>query len=111
MLKEVVYLGRSQPNTIQVANKSTGEAFLFDAVTRCLVTFRGSSIEADTDIDSGLIDYSIGGGAIEFSFNGLAIEPGEYFASLIVFDPAHSSGQALAHAEERTLQFVFFGED
>lgn len=105
MTIETVFKQRNSVNTVNFAD--SGVPFDFSSITRAVVKFEGSEIEADTDVDSALIDFLVGGGDITFSFGGLAIDAGEYPVSLIIYDPLHLNGQILAHAENNVLYFRF----
>lgn len=102
---ETVYLGHDNPNTV-VLNHD-GSPIDFSAVTRVVCEFEDSTVEADTDVDANLIDWSLGNGQLVFRFNDLSIPAGIYLVTLLVFDPAHPDGQVLAHPKGAELRFKF----
>lgn len=104
-MKEVVYKGRDNPNTVIV--KMDGSAMDFAAVTRMVCEFKGTDVVADTSEDSSLIDWSQGGGVIVFNLNDLAVPAGLRAATLIVYDPNHQDGQTIIHEAETLLTFHF----
>lgn len=103
MILENVFNQRDNKNIVNFSDQSG--SIDFSAASRMLVKFDGSVVEADTDIDPTLIDYSIGGGDVSFSFGFLGVLEGKYPASVIVYDGSHPNGQILVHA---TLQNLFF---
>lgn len=92
-----VFPGRNRPSRITLYQD--GAAIPFTAVTRMLVQFRESVIEADSAVDPTLIDWSTGNGIVIFNFGFLGLDEGAYTATLIVFDPSHPDGQPLIHPE------------
>tara|TARA_R110002167_G_scaffold161416_1_gene357616 strand:- start:57 stop:377 length:321 start_codon:yes stop_codon:yes gene_type:complete len=101
---EVVHKGFDNPNKITI--EEDGAAIDFSAVTRMVLSFEGSTVAADTSIDSALIDWSQGNGVVEFSINDLAL-CGHHAATLIAFDASHVDGQVLVHMDDRALVFSF----
>lgn len=104
-MKEIVYKGRDNPNTITIFED--GEPMNFTPVTRMVCEFKGSAVKADTNDDSALIDWSQGGGVVEFNINDLSVESGARVAKLIAYDPDHPNGQNLLHEESFRLVFKF----
>ena len=106
-----VFPGRNRPSRITMYQD--GQPISFSGVSRMLVTFRESIIEADTDVDSTLINWSTGNGVIIFNFGSLGLAEGSYTATLIAFDPAHPDGQPLIYpdsgGESGNLQFNVLG--
>jgi hypothetical protein len=91
---EVVHIDRDNPNTIIVYQD--GVVIDFSAATRMVLSLVGSSVVADTNIDSSLINWSLGDGRIKFNLNGLGVSSNtEHFGTLVVYDPAHSNGQVV----------------
>ena len=104
---ETVYNQRNNPNTVQFLRED-GAPLDFSSATRMVLKFKGSIIQADTDIDASLIDFSTGNGDVIFNINGLGLPDCSVFgASLIVYDPAHVDGQIIVHAKESSLFFRF----
>lgn len=103
---EDVFKQRDNKNILSFDDDGT--VLDFSTATRMVLKFRGSDIEADSDVDSSLIDWTIGGGVVEFSIGGLDIPNGsELSSSLIVYDPLHSEGQILVHSDNNELYFRF----
>lgn len=105
---ETVYKLRNGINTVNFADEDGPIGFT--SATRAVLKFKGSTVTADTDIDPALIDYSQGSGDVVFSLGGLDIPEGEYAASLIIYDPSHTDGQAIVHADQNQLFFNFLDE-
>lgn len=104
----IVYKTYDNPITIQVSETVDGVTSVLDftPVTRMQVLFENSAVEADSDDDSSLIDWSEGDGKITFRFNDLALT-GRYKASLIAHDSSHTEGQILFHMDTDRLRFMF----
>ena len=103
---EVVYKNRDNPNTVTF--KEGGVVIDFSAATRMVLSFYGSDVVADTAVDAALIDWTAGGGVVEFNINDLGVVAGRRLpATLIVYDPAHTDGQVIAHATSEDLSFSF----
>lgn len=93
-MTEIVYSGHDNKASIVVSQD--GVPMDFAAVTRMTLALRGLGVVADTDIDSDLIVWSVGGGAIEFDLGGIDVAAGLYQATLVAYDPLHTNGQVLA---------------
>ena len=103
---EVVYKGRDNPNAVTF--KEDDVVIDFSAATRMVLSFKGSDVVADTDVDSTLIDWSSGAGVVVFNLNDLVVTTSRQLPStLIVYDPLHTNGQVLAFMDERSLYFKF----
>lgn len=103
---EFVYKNRDNPNIIIISEDGT--PIDFTTATRMVLSFDGSPVVADTDINNTLIDWSQGGGIVEFNINDLPISFYRPLpATLTVYDPAHLDGQTLIHSTNRQLYFSF----
>lgn len=92
---ETVYKNRDNPNVITF--KEDGIEIDFSAATRMVMSFSGSTITADSDVDSSLFDWLLGSGQVEFNLNGIGIS-GTVSATLIVYDAGHTNGQVLVRS-------------
>ena len=109
---EIVYKDRNNPNS--VIFKEDGEPIDFNnpvAATRMVLSFKGETVIADTNVDSSLIDWAsveLETGEVVFNLNGLDITSNKYlFSTLVVYDPAHLDGQILVHIKDGLLKFRF----
>ena len=111
MIIEKVYNNRNNANSLIISESllSCDEVIAVDftSTTRMVLKFEGTAIEADTDIDPTIIDYSQGNGVVNFNIGLLGVPAGSYYASLIEYDPARQNGQVLFHAQAKTVQFIF----
>lgn len=106
MIIETTYLGRDNPNVIEVAED--GVVVDFSATSRMVLSFKGSTVVADTAVDSTLIDWSLGSGQIQFNLRTLNIpQTIGYSATLVTYDGAHPNGQVIAHSSTSDLVFKF----
>jgi len=104
MANETVYKTFDNVNSIQVLKDSV--AVDFSAVTRMKVIFQGSETVVDSSVDAAAIDWDDGGGVINFTFGDVALD-GERKATLVAYDPAHTSGQIILDANIHALTFNF----
>jgi hypothetical protein len=104
-MKEIVYKGHNNTNTIVV--KKNGTPLPFTDVTRMVCEFSGTDVVADTQADSSLIDWSQGGGKLVFNLGGLSVPAGEREATLIVYETAHPNGIIRINKRIAPLTFVF----
>lgn len=99
MAREYIYLGRDNKAIIKFLQD---EAPLnLAATSRVVVEFSGTTITADTNVNSQLVDWSEGaGGVLKFKFGGLPLPPGEdYPATVVVYDAVNLQGQVLVHKD------------
>lgn len=104
-MKEFVYIGRSNKNTIVV--RKDGNLIDFSGATRMVCAFTGTNEVADTNVDSSLIDWSEGGGKLIFSLAGMPLQKGAREATLTVYDPDHPDGQVIIDRHGANLTFAF----
>jgi hypothetical protein len=108
MILEMVYLGRDNVNELTFTED--GESIDFTAVTRMVLKFDGSSVEADSALSNELIAWDAQG-QITLKLGALPIIPSKYPATLIVFDADHPEGQVIFHARESKVVFWFVPAD
>jgi hypothetical protein len=107
---EKVFLLRDNVNKTLFSDKTTGEPIDFSGTNRMVLSFAGSAIVADTDVDADLIDYSQteGTGVIVFDLGSLLIvTAGELAATLIAYDPVNTAGQIVTCASDEIYYFEF----
>jgi hypothetical protein len=99
-MREVAYQNRD--NEISFIVKQDGVAVDFSAATRMVLSFADTAVEADSDVDAALIDWSSGDtGEIKLKIGGLALTHGSiYLCTLVVYDATHTSGQTLFSGAE-----------
>lgn len=103
-LKEIVYKGRDNPNTILIKqNLNDGNGSLaidFTSVTRYTLFVAGVTI--DTDITAGAITGDALGQII-LNINDVAIAEGEYYGRLVTYDATHTDGQVIIHEDQTSI--------
>lgn len=93
----VVY--NNSDRACQIKVTQDGQLLDFTAITRMVLTFRESSIIADTDSNPDLITWD-SEGVIVFSLGHLGLDLGAYTGLLIAYDPAHINGQVISHPDD-----------
>lgn len=101
LVAENIYDGRN--NISLVTFKEDGTPIDFSGATRFLLTLGATII--DTAIDAGSITTTVNQGQLRFDLGGLSIPAGSEFATLVVFDPAHTDGQVIVCASDKKLSF------
>lgn len=107
---ETVFKLRDNVNKVLFEDKITGDPVDFTGASRMVLSFLGSAIVADTDVDADLIDFtqSEGTGLLIFNLGALLVtETGELAATLVVYDPTHLLGQVIVCKEDTQLLFEF----
>ena len=94
----------NRDNIALVLFKQGGVAIDFSTATRFVMTIGTDVI--DTDIDSDAITTTATQGELQFKLGTLSLTfTGKKFATLIVYDPAHTNGQTIACIEDEKLSF------
>lgn len=102
-ITEKVYQGRDNISLVLFKDSATGIAIDFSTATRYVLTL-GVSI-VDTDISSTAIVTTAVDGELQFDLGDLSLPLGMQYATLTVYDPAHSNGQVIVCAPEQVLSF------
>lgn len=102
-LKEVVYKGRDNPNTIAIKEDKQGgsgaQLIDFSAVTRFTLYLDGAGVTVDTDTAAGAITGNAAG-QITLNINDEAVAEGEYYGRLVAYDALHPDGQVIIHEDQ-----------
>jgi len=93
----VVY--NNSDRACQIEITQDGEPVSLTSITRMVLTFRESSIIADSSNDADLITWN-SAGIITFSLGLLGLAVGAYTGLLIAYDPSHPNGQVISHPND-----------
>lgn len=85
-------IAKDLDNDFQIIISDDSGVVDFTAVTR--MTIEADGVIKDSDIDASAITWD-SLGVITFKLGDMALSKGFYSATLIAFDPAHSSGQLI----------------
>lgn len=95
----------SRDNVSLVLFKQGGTAIDFSVATRFLMTLGTDTV--DTAIDATAITITATTGELQFDLGTLGLtSTGKQFATLVVFDPAHTNGQVIACEADENLSFT-----
>jgi len=100
-ISQVVWLGHDNPINLQLLESRV--AVDLSNVTRMMIHVGDTAI--DSDVDAGMMDWSIGDGVCRFTLGAASIPPGNYENCRIeVWDPAHANG--IVWSEDLSLRVV-----
>lgn len=88
MIYEIVYL--THDNTIDTILTADGVAYDITNTTRMTLSF-GSTL-VDSDLHSGVFDWTVGDGKLFLTLGAQTITAGTYTSELVVYDSVNTNG-------------------
>lgn len=107
VLVEIVYPGADNVSLVTFKQRSdedeTLTAINFTNATRFVLTL--GSLVVDDSLEVEISKADAVNGQLQFDLSGQTIPDGEQYATLRVYDPAHTNGQIVVHADDEILMF------
>lgn len=92
--------------TIKLLLNYNGKPLDLNSVTRLKMQFIGSSYEADTNIDSSVMEWNSQKGVIKLKLNNTGFS-GEHDIKLIAYDTQNPNGITLVHSHIHNVALNF----